>query len=104
MRTLSAGICGTDYAHHRHFTDYAEGWRKSLVAQLNADFSKNAGAQGWDYRATKDLWKNAPPFDYRSPGLSDTMAHHAGSLIALLIWLLASAGLAGWSVRRMRVV
>ena len=57
MRTLSAGLCGTDYAHHRHFTDQAETWRKSMVTQLNEAFAAAAGAAGWEYRAGPELWK-----------------------------------------------
>ena len=41
MRTLSAGLCGTDFAHHRHFTDHAESWRKAFVEVLNKAFAES---------------------------------------------------------------
>ena len=87
MRTLSSGLSGTDFAHHRHFTDYAEGWRKALVAQLNQAFAENAGADGWDYRAGPELWENAPPFDYEAPGASFALSTHLPSVLALFFWV-----------------
>jgi ABC-2 type transport system permease protein len=104
MRSLSAGLCGTDYAHHRHFTDYTEAWRKRLVAQLNTAFGKNAGAEGWAYRAGPDLWKKAPPFEYTPPGLGFVWTHHAFDVAVLLGWLMLAVGLARRSARRVRVV
>lgn len=104
MRSLSAGLCGTDYAHHRHFTDYTEAWRKRLVAQLNTAFGEHAGADGWAYRAGPDLWKQAPPFEYRAPGLRFVWQHHAFDVLVLVGWLLLAALLARRSARRVRVV
>lgn len=104
MRGLSAGLCGTDYAHHRHFTDYTEAWRKRLVTQLNTAFGEKAGADGWSYRAGPELWKNAPPFEYVAPGLGFVWRHHAFDLFVLLGWLVLAVGLARRSARRVRVV
>ncbi|MFT7625856.1 MAG: ABC-2 type transport system permease protein [Myxococcota bacterium] len=104
MRTLSAGLCGTDYAHHRHFMDYAEGWRKTLVGQLNSAFAANAGADGWNYKAGAELWENAPPFAYVSPPAGFALKTHLASAGALLFWLLLALMLAFWSAGRVRVV
>ena len=104
MRGLSAGLCGTDYAHHRHFTDYTEAWRKQLVTQLNTAFGENAGADGWAYRAGPELWKNAPPFAYTAPGLPFVWRHHAFDLLVLLGWLALALVLARRSARRVRVI
>ncbi len=103
MRALSAGLCGTDYAHHRHFTDRAGQWRKELVGMLNDAFAKNAGDQGWEYRAGPELWKKAPPFTYTSPSPTFALQTHAASALALLVWLALALGLALWSARRVRV-
>ena len=102
MRTLSAGLCGTDYTHHRHFTTYAESWRQGLIGQLNAAFAQNAGAEGWDYRAGPDLWKKAPPFDYEPPGAAFALKTHAISALILLAWLALALGLALRSAQRVR--
>ena len=104
MRTLSAGLSGTDFAHHRHFTDYAESWRKRFVESLNKAFTEKSGAEGWSYKAGPELWKNAPPFEYRAPGLSFAVQTHLFSLICLLVWLFFATVLALWASRRVRVV
>jgi len=104
MRSLSAGLSGTDYAHHRHFTDHAESWRQALVDRLNSSFAEKAGAQGWDYRAGKELWKDSPPFAYTAPGALFALETHLLDVVALLFWLCLALGLALRSARRVRVV
>ena len=104
MRSLSSTLSGTDFAHHRHFTGFAERWRQDLINSLNKAFTDNAGAQGWDYRAGKELWKNAPPFTYRSPGPMYGLWIHAVSGLALLFWFFVALGLAWWGATRVRVV
>lgn len=104
MRALSAGLSGTDVAHHRHFTEYAEGWRKALVEQLDTAFAERAGAQGWAYKAGPELWDEAPPFEYAPPGVGFALRTHGLSLLALGLWLLLAAGLAHVAARRIRTV
>lgn len=103
MRNLSAGLCGTDVAHHRHFTEYAERWRKALIEQLNSAFAERAGAQGWAYEAGPELWDEAPPFAYATPGAGFALEAHRISLLALGLWLMAALSLARVSARRIRV-
>ena len=102
MRTLSAALSGTDFAHHRHFTAYAEAWRQGFVDSLNQAFADKAGAQGWSYRAGPELWKNAPPFEYQPP--KPQLDVHFLSALALLGWLLMAFVLARWAAGRVRVV
>ncbi len=104
MRTLSAGLCGTDFTHHRHFMEYAETWRKALVNQLNEAFAANAGAEGWEYKAGPELWKEAPEFEYVAPGAGFALKAHTTSALALLMWLALALALALRSARRVRVV
>ncbi len=104
MRTLSAGLCGTDYAHHRHFTEAVEIWRKDFVTYLNNAFAENAGAQGWDYKADPEFWKNTPPFIYEAPGVGFALKTHGKSLLALLFWLAIALALAIRSAQRVKVV
>ncbi len=104
MRALSAGLCGTDFAHHRHFTHYAEVYRKALVQQLNEAFSKNAGIEGWEYKAGPELWAQAPPFEYAPPAPSFALTTHLSSVLALLAWLILAGFMAWRSARRVQVV
>jgi len=104
MRTLSSGLSGTDFAHHRHFTEYAESWRKSFIDQLNTAFAKNAGDKGWDYRAGPELWKQAPPMEYQVPSPGFALRTHTFSLGILLVWLFVALGLALGAAHRVRAV
>ena len=74
------------------------------MAQLNEAFSKNAGSQGWDYRAGADLWKQAPPFDYNAPPPGFALRTHVISALSLFAWLVLALGLALRSAQRVRVV
>ena len=103
MRNLSAGLCGTDLAHHQHFSAHTEKWRKSFVDYLNEAFAKDSGVEGWDYRAGPDLWKKAPPFSYEEPGPGFAVGAHALSLGALMLWFALAIFLALASSRRVRV-
>ncbi len=104
MRTLSAGLSGTDYAHHRHFTQYAESWRKSFVRMLNVAFAEGSGAEGWAYKAGPEVWEKAPPFDYQSPSLGFALSAHWASVLCLFAWLMVAVTLAWRSAFRVTVV
>ena len=60
MRALSTALCGTDFEHHRHFSDYAESWRKSFVEVLNKEFAENRAVQVGATRQDRILEKSAP--------------------------------------------
>ena len=104
MRALSTALCGTDFDHHRHFSDYAESWRKSFVEVLNKEFAEKSGRSGWRYKAGPDLWKKAPPFQYERPDVWHVLHQHRWTLVTLFLWLLAALGLASWSAPRVKVV
>ena len=104
MRSLSAGLCGTDFAHHRHFTTHAEDWRKAMVDQLNTEFVNKAGSEGWEYRAGPELWKKVPPFEYEFPAPALALETHWVSILSLLLWCSLSFLLALRSARRLEVV
>ena len=104
MSTISASLCGTDFNHHRHFSDAAEGWRKSFIYMLNDTFAKDAGADGWNYKAGAEVWKKAPPFRYEAPNLRFALNQVVNDFAMLCVWCLTSVLLAGVSVQRLKVV
>lgn len=103
IRSLSAALAGTDFAHHRAFQIDAEQYRRKLVQAMNEDFAANAGIDGWDYKAGRELWEKAPGFEHQPPGLSWALAGQAVALGLLGAWLLLAWAAAWWSARRMRV-
>lgn len=104
MRTLSMGLAGTDLAHHRRFTEYTETWRQAFIKHLNDAFSKQAGAEGWDYKAGKELWQSAPPYKYETPPATFGLSAHLISAVSLGCWLVLSLLMAWFAARRLRVV
>ena len=104
MRSLSASLAGTDYAHHRHFTDRAEVWRKVLIGHLNKEFADNAGDDSWEYKVGADFWKTIPPFEYDSPSPGFALQSQWLSLSILALWLVGSFGLALSAAGKVRVV
>lgn len=103
MRAVSAGLSGTDAAHHRDFANAAEAYRQGLVDQLNTVFAEHAGDQGWDFKAGRELWAKAPPLAWKAPDAGQVMTAQMPAILALLLWCLASLGLGFWAVRRVRV-
>lgn len=104
MQSLSAGLCGTDYAHHQHFSEYAEARRKALVTYLNEVFAAKAGDRGWDYRADASVWRDAPDWAYEPPRAAFALTGLVLPLLALFGWFGVATLLAWSSARRVRVV
>lgn len=103
-RSLSMAFAGTDAVHHRHFADAAEAHRRALVDLLNRDFAEKAGAAGWDYKASRELWEKAPALSYAPPSAAWAARRQAVSLGMLAGWLVVAAAAAWASASRMRVV
>jgi ABC-2 type transport system permease protein len=95
IKTLSAGLSGTDVAFANDFSQAGEGYRRNMVRILNEDIM--TGAKGmtnysaeWGYRANQDLWKKVPAFDYDPPGIGVILQRNLLSLLVLAGWLVGS--------------
>ncbi len=104
IRSLSMALAGTDYAHHRHFSDGAERHRRSLVDMLNRELGEKGGGDAWAYRAGRELWERAPPFEPTRPDLAWVLARQRASVLSLGAWLLLAGALAWLAARRIRIV
>ncbi|NUQ74027.1 MAG: DUF3526 domain-containing protein [Polyangiaceae bacterium] len=104
VRSLSMAFAGTDTAHHGHFADAAEAHRRALVDMLNRDFAEKAGAAGWSYKASRELWEKAPPLVYEPPSAAWVLKNQAVSLTALMGWLLLGGAAAFRAASRVRVI
>ena len=104
MMHLSAGLAGTDFAHHHHFTSRVELWRKEFVTYLNEAFAEKSGNEGWNYKADAEVWKNAPPFTYSAPSIQLALQTHGGSFGALLLWFILTGIGAHRAAQRVKVV
>jgi len=107
MRSVSAALAGTDFAHHRDFTVAAETQRRLIQDIVSDDLVKHADTldnQHFSYKATPDLWKTVPPFDYHPPNVTFALQKSAISLAMLCIGFLASLIFALRMVQRQRAV
>jgi ABC-2 type transport system permease protein len=104
MRSLSSALAGTDGAHHRHFNDASEAYRRSLIDMLNRELGKSGGDDAWAFKAGRETWQRAPRFAYERPTLSSVLRERKASLAVLGGWLLAAIGLAAHAAKRVRVV
>lgn len=104
IQSLSSSLAGTDYVHHRHFTDAAESHRRALIDMLNRELAEKGGLDAWSYQAGRETWERAPRFQYAQPELGWVLQRQRVSLALLCAWFVAAMGLAWRGARRMRVV
>jgi ABC-2 type transport system permease protein len=88
VQSLSMGMAGTDFAHHRHFAGAAEKYRQQLVNTLNQEMLAKGNIEAiWDFKADRALWEKVPAFDYTAPGTGWALSHHWLGLLLLAAWL-----------------
>lgn len=95
IKTVSAGLSGTDVAFANDFSEAGEAYRRNMVRILNEDIIKNAAGMTnysaeWGYRANESLWKQVPAFDFDPPPLATILERNALALVILLGWLAGS--------------
>ncbi len=85
LRSASMALAGTDFAHHRHFSQAAEKHRLEFVGVLNkAMMDATQGSAG------RELWEKLPPFEYRPPTPSEALGSATPGLIVLCLWALGA--------------
>ncbi|AEG94124.1 ABC transporter permease subunit [Ramlibacter tataouinensis] len=107
VRAYSMGLAGTDFGHHRDFTNAAERHRRLIQDVMSTDLVAHAdplGDQHFAYQAGPDLWAKVPPFHYHAPPAGWALARHAHTLAVLAANLLLALGFALWAVRRQRAI
>jgi ABC-2 type transport system permease protein len=104
MQALSSALAGTDYAHHRNFSDAAERHRRTFIEMLNREVGAKGGADAWNYQAGRDTWARAPRFEYEHPSLAWVLSRQRISLAILLSWFVGSLLLARRTSLTMGVV
>jgi ABC-2 type transport system permease protein len=98
LQNVSMALAGTDTVHQLDFQTQAEAHRRRVIRLLNLDMAEHAGTQGFDYKASPDLWKQIPDFAYKPmpPGrviggiLPDLLVLAAWAGFAVLLLIAAS--------------
>jgi ABC-2 type transport system permease protein len=101
VRSLSMGLAGTDFAHHRDFTTAAENYRRTIVKHMDDDILVHPVKAGEEYIAGRELWQKVPEFRYDAPGAAWALSHYTTSIAFLILWLAGTAASAVWASRRM---
>jgi len=93
IRSFSATLAGTDFAHHRDFAVAAEQQRRVIQDIVSDDLIKNADTldnQHFSYKASPDLWATVPAFAYTPPGALWALQQARFSLAMLVLgWVLS---------------
>jgi ABC-2 type transport system permease protein len=103
IRSVSASLAATDFAHFRHFAGAAEKHRREIVRMLNADMTINSKAGAGIYFADEKLWANVPAFQYEPPGAAWALAGQSSCLAGLAVWVVTSFAAAALLVLRMTI-
>jgi len=105
LQPLSRALAGTDFAHHRHFIESAEAYRRVVQDTMNEDILINDGKQGnAAYLAGAELWAKVPPLVIHAPSLSDALRGHAAPLVALFVWFAATLVFFSTAARRLKAL
>jgi ABC-2 type transport system permease protein len=100
VRSLSMGLAGTDFAHHRHFTLAAEDYRRTIIRYMNDDILVHPVKDGDEYIAGSELWRKVPEFQYETPGTWWALRHYTTSAALLMMWFIGAAAAAVLASRR----
>ncbi|MFC4254392.1 DUF3526 domain-containing protein [Altererythrobacter xixiisoli] len=103
LRAFSMAVSGTDFSHHRHFSNQAEKQRRLLQEVVSHDLIEHAdplGDRHFSYKAGPELWAKVPRFTYDPPGVGFALRKHWLSLAVLIAIFLASLLFARTAVTR----
>jgi ABC-2 type transport system permease protein len=102
INSLSMGLAGTDFAHHRDFGAAAEEYRRMLVKKMNDDMTYNAGKQDFSYLAQPAVWRTVEDFTYDAPSTGWALRNQAVALALLAVWFVVALAAALFFTARMR--
>ena len=103
IQSVSMGLAGTDFAHHRDFAAAAESYRRMLVKKMNENMIYNAGKQDYSYLAQPALWQTVEQFRYEAPSTIWALRNQAVALVTLVFWFGMALTVASAATRGMRV-
>lgn len=100
IRSASMGLAGTDFATHRHFAEAAEGYRRQLVKDMNAELATMLDPVYDRNVRGRDFWAAQPRFAYTPPSAAWALRQQMIPLGGLLLWAISATLLAVASARR----
>jgi ABC-2 type transport system permease protein len=112
VQSLSMGMAGSDFDHHRHFADAAEEYRFKLVQTMNRyainsqhyNTSVSGRLNGPAFlTGERQTYEQIPPFDYTPPDWRWSVGRLKIAVSALTLWLAAALITALRMIAKMKV-
>jgi ABC-2 type transport system permease protein len=102
VQSLSMGLAGSDWRHHRHYADAAEAYRRVLVQTMNRGIAEQ-GAEGQYKYQGRELYERVPVFGYQTPDVGWALSELKPALFLLSLWLVALLLITPLALLRLRV-
>jgi ABC-2 type transport system permease protein len=104
VQSLSMGLAGTDWHHHRHFVRAGEDYRRVIQKIMNDDIFQRGKTESGQYLAGPELWQKVPDFVYEGPTVGWVLKEYVLSIFILTVWCgIAFAGVI-LAIRKMHIV
>jgi len=104
MQPVSMSLTGNDGAHHQHFANAAEQYRRQIQVEMNSDLAVNSKYKDNTYKAGPAWWEQVQRFVYRAPGSNWALSNQLGPVALLCAWCVGALLLALFGIRRLRAV
>lgn len=101
-RSVSQGMAGMDWAHHRHFLQAAEQYRRGFGLQMNTLLEQRVHGERWEMNGANVDWAKVSPFQYRTPSVGWAVGQQGVFIAILAGWAVFAAGLLALAARRLR--
>lgn len=104
-RSISMSLAGSDWNHHRHFSESAEEYRRMLVKRMNDEVTYNSTSREYEknVRVGRDFYGQVPDFAYQPPPLGWAIGKQTFALLLLAAWLVVGLGALFLAIRKMNV-
>jgi ABC-2 type transport system permease protein len=111
-QSLSMGLAGTDFAHHRHFARAAEDYRQRMMNVLNESIASTDTTRLREFAGTgirisqagREVWERVPPFSYIAPSTGLVIKNCGLSIAALLAWFVFIAVITPVAISRAKIL
>ncbi len=97
VKNISMALSGTDFESYTAFQKQAEAYRYQLAQEMNElqmelISNKKLGPDDEPYTISREYWKKFPDFKYQFISISAALRSELWSIIALVVWSIASFG------------
>lgn len=104
LRSISMSLAGSDWAHHLHFAESAEAYRRFIVKRMNDEVTYNSVSRDFEKNLRgRELYAQVPDFNYQPPPLEWALRTQTLAFALFAWWVIATSFALVWATRRMTV-